>query len=921
MTKITLFSQIIKRLDRHIFRTIVKEKGTDKHSKGINSWTHLIAMLFLQFSASNSLREICNGLRSATGNLVHLGVMRSPSKSSLSYINEKRDWTLFRDYYFKLLSHFSNLAGFKQKKFKIKSKIYLLDSTVIFMLIIANATAYSEDSKLIIGRVINAETGEPVPGATVRLVETNRGTYANRHGHFRLSVPTGKQILRISSLGYVSQKIDLRNRTDSVAIKLKPSSVMMGSVEVTGDISANQVVTRAIARKRDNLSKIKTFTGLLYSKLTIELGGSILGKSDGSAGLNLSLPFSSSDESEKVDPDSYKYYVMETFSNTYIDYPGKINHSGIIQRRQTANITPQANLLALGNYQSFYEERISIGNAQFVTPLATDAFSFYDFEIIDKTMIDERFVYIVSVIPTTKTYPAFQGTIKIIEGTYNLIEADLKISEYSAIAFVNNLSFLQKFEEIKNDIWYPTFLEVSAVANIEIVKSIIDIEADFKTVSIYSEMSVNEPLPDSLYQKNTPRISVAQKADTIDNSFWEQNSLRDISQRELEMYTKVEAAAVKMDSTKIRSTSKLFDYSIYWDFNRVGSISLGAIPELNYKNLNLSTKYSYSIGQKRSFGDVSLAYTMYNKLKSNITLRGSIFSALTEMGNNQSYSRKFNTVLSLLEHDDYYNYLRKDGYNIGADLSHKYMNLWLDFESAKHYSLDKSTNRTLFSKESLRRNPECLSGKFDILSGGINISNSNVFNFGDAFTYSFDVTSLVGNRQSDEQIFHANEASASLSIPTFKTGYLKMMLHIAVQAGFANKDLPVQNQFVLNSNMLFIPADYTFATAPTAEFGGTEYAAFHLNFNTRDLFWRMLRLPRYQGRGLELLFGGSSARFNNLSDSFLAPADWYSEIGFGIGKIPTFFNNILFLETNFRWGIGNIAKNRFGFNINLSSPL
>lgn len=131
MTKITLFSQIIKRLDRHIFRTIVKEKGTDKHSKGINSWTHLIAMLFLQFSASNSLREICNGLRSATGNLVHLGVMRSPSKSSLSYINEKRDWTLFRDYYFKLLSHFSNLAGFKQKKFKIKSKIYLLDSTVI----------------------------------------------------------------------------------------------------------------------------------------------------------------------------------------------------------------------------------------------------------------------------------------------------------------------------------------------------------------------------------------------------------------------------------------------------------------------------------------------------------------------------------------------------------------------------------------------------------------------------------------------------------------------------------------------------------------------------------------------------------------------------------------------------------------------
>ena len=131
MTKITLFSQIINKLDRSVFKTLVQDKKSDKYSKGINSWTHLIAMLFLQFSASNSLREVCNGLRSATGNLVHLGLKRSPSKSSLSYINEKRDWTLFQDYYFKLLAHFSNLAGFKQKKFRIKSKIYLLDSTTI----------------------------------------------------------------------------------------------------------------------------------------------------------------------------------------------------------------------------------------------------------------------------------------------------------------------------------------------------------------------------------------------------------------------------------------------------------------------------------------------------------------------------------------------------------------------------------------------------------------------------------------------------------------------------------------------------------------------------------------------------------------------------------------------------------------------
>lgn len=131
MTNITLFSQIISKLERSIFSKLVKEKLTDKHQKGFNSWTHLVSMLFSQFAKSQSVRDISNGLRSATGNLNHLGILRAPSKSTVSYQNKHRDWTLFREYYYKLLSHLSSKAGFKQVKFRIKSKIFLLDSSTI----------------------------------------------------------------------------------------------------------------------------------------------------------------------------------------------------------------------------------------------------------------------------------------------------------------------------------------------------------------------------------------------------------------------------------------------------------------------------------------------------------------------------------------------------------------------------------------------------------------------------------------------------------------------------------------------------------------------------------------------------------------------------------------------------------------------
>ena len=85
MTNVSLFSQIISNLDRAVFNKLVKEYNTDKHQKGFNSWSHLISMLFSQFANSQSLRDISNGLRSATGNLNNLGGVQALSKSNLFY--------------------------------------------------------------------------------------------------------------------------------------------------------------------------------------------------------------------------------------------------------------------------------------------------------------------------------------------------------------------------------------------------------------------------------------------------------------------------------------------------------------------------------------------------------------------------------------------------------------------------------------------------------------------------------------------------------------------------------------------------------------------------------------------------------------------------------------------------------------------
>ena len=131
MIKVTLFSQIISKLDSYKFKSLVKKHQTDKHQKGFNSWSHLVSMLFCQFANSQSVRDISNGLRSATGNLNHLGVLKAPSKSTLSYQNKNRSWELFRDYYYMLLKSLGQQSYTKRVNLKIKSNIFLLDATTI----------------------------------------------------------------------------------------------------------------------------------------------------------------------------------------------------------------------------------------------------------------------------------------------------------------------------------------------------------------------------------------------------------------------------------------------------------------------------------------------------------------------------------------------------------------------------------------------------------------------------------------------------------------------------------------------------------------------------------------------------------------------------------------------------------------------
>ena len=129
----SLFNQLLQHFPRTEFAALVKRHQAERGAKGFTCWTQFVSMLFCQLSHAASLRDICNGLSCCLGKLVHLGITRSPKKSTLSYANEKRPASLFEDLFWTALDRFrsTQLIGATPRRFRFKNKLLSLDSTTI----------------------------------------------------------------------------------------------------------------------------------------------------------------------------------------------------------------------------------------------------------------------------------------------------------------------------------------------------------------------------------------------------------------------------------------------------------------------------------------------------------------------------------------------------------------------------------------------------------------------------------------------------------------------------------------------------------------------------------------------------------------------------------------------------------------------
>jgi hypothetical protein len=127
-----VFSQVLDFVDQYEFNKYVKRYFGDYRVHDLNCWNQFIQLFFGQLTSLNSLHSICLCLKAHKGKLYHLGIKQYVVVSTLSRANENRDWRIFADFGYYLISKVRPLyAGCSISNLDIDNEVYALDSTTI----------------------------------------------------------------------------------------------------------------------------------------------------------------------------------------------------------------------------------------------------------------------------------------------------------------------------------------------------------------------------------------------------------------------------------------------------------------------------------------------------------------------------------------------------------------------------------------------------------------------------------------------------------------------------------------------------------------------------------------------------------------------------------------------------------------------
>ncbi|MDC8105865.1 DUF5686 and carboxypeptidase regulatory-like domain-containing protein [Chryseobacterium sp. B21-037] len=374
------------------------------------------------------------------------------------------------------------------------------------------------------GKIVDAKTNKEVTGVDVFINDSNQPFLTTTTGAFSVQSDSIIYKLKFLRKSYALQSIDVTpDNANNIFVKLSKEKVEnIEEVVIHNEKTkyknkkenpAYAIMQEVWKRKRNNgLSKFDTYTYKEYEKIQFDANNldSAFMKRKIFNKLDFIFDYADSTASGKM---ALPIFLNESIYENYGENkPGKKTKKLLIAQKTSGFQDNQIVTLTAKNLYrdiNIYDNNLNYFDIGFPSPVGTDGFSTYDYNLIDTIAIHGENAYKIRYQPKRTEILAFQGYLYIDTDTYAVLGATLKSTQKMNVNFVNGISTELEYDNPDENTFLPrkfvTVVELTPFSKKKTSKSIIA-----KRTVDYSEYEFNKPLAPSVFTR---------KEEEYDNKF------------------------------------------------------------------------------------------------------------------------------------------------------------------------------------------------------------------------------------------------------------------------------------------------------------------------------------------------------------------------------------------------------------------
>ena len=443
------------------------------------------------------------------------------------------------------------------------------------------------------GKIVDAKTNKEVSAVEVFINESDTPVLTTASGSFTIQSDSIIYKLRFQKKNYALESVDITPDSNSNLL-IKLSSEKVSSIEEVvihnektkfknkKENPAYRIMQEVWKRKRNNgLDKFDTYTYKEYEKIQFDANNLDSAFMNRKIFNKLDFIFDYADSTARGKM-ALPIFLNESIYNHFGENkPNKKTKKLLVAQKTSGFQDNQVIAITAKNLYrdiNIYDNTLNYFDIGFPSPVGTDGFSTYDYNLTDTVSIRGEQAYKIRYQPRRSEVLAFQGYLYIDTDSYAVLEATLKSTNKINVNFINAISTELEYDNPDDETFLPkkyvTEIEMTPFSKKKTAKSIIA-----KRSVDYSDYDFNKPLADTVFTRRKEEYD--DRFVDKDDAFWVKARPDSLSEEEKGVYEMLDRL---QQTPKFNRILKLTETLASRYYNVTKGVDLGPITSVYGKN-------------------------------------------------------------------------------------------------------------------------------------------------------------------------------------------------------------------------------------------------------------------------------------------------------------------------------------------------